>query len=124
MHRSSLARPRHRNAPRPAWKVAKAYGQWLRGRTCACEGRNPDCEGPMQAAHVPHPQSSGQGTKAADRYEIPLTVGCHLFTQHRIGWPEFARLYLNGADPTKLAEAYWQQWPGRIAWERRLEAKS
>ena len=117
LSRASLARPRKRNAPRPAWKVAKAYGQWLRGRSCACEGRNPDCRGPIQAAHVPHPQSSGTATKAADQHQIPLSYACHIDTQHRIGWKSFAALYLAGADPTELAERYWLAWPGRPRWE-------
>lgn len=111
-------RARHRNAPRPAWKCARSFGQWLRGRNCACQGNNPDCSGPIQAAHTPHAASRGMNSKVADRYQIPLSEGCHIFTQHRIGWPEFARRFLDGNDPTKMAEAYWQKWPGRIQWER------
>lgn len=113
-------RPRKRNAPRPAWKVAEGFRQWLRGRPCACQGRNPDCSGKIQAAHTPHPASRGMNSKVADRYEIPLSEGCHIFTQHRIGWPEFARRYLGGEDPAKLAEAYWKAWPARAQWERKL----
>jgi hypothetical protein len=107
----SAIRPRRQNAPRPAWKVAEGFKQWLRGRPCACEGRNPACSGKMQAAHVPHKASKGTGTKAADRYCIPLSEGCHLHTQHRIGWPEFARLYLRGRDPVLLSCEYWAAWP-------------
>jgi hypothetical protein len=107
----SAIKPRRQNAPRPAWKVDEAFRQWLRGRPCACEGRNPACSGKMQAAHVPHKASKGTGTKAADRYCIPLTEGCHLHTQHRIGWPEFARLYLRGRDPVVLSCEYWAAWP-------------
>lgn len=66
----------------------------------------------MHAAHVPHSASIGVGTKAADRYCIPLTYGCHIDTQHRIGWPEFARLYLGGDDPVALSDAYWKLWKG------------
>lgn len=104
-------RPAKRNAPRPAWKVEKAFHQWLRGRRCACGGRNPDCAGPVQAAHVPHPASKGVGTKSADRYAIPLTEGCHIHTQHRIGWPAFATRYLQ-ASPIDVADAYWRAWAG------------
>lgn len=104
--------PRRKNAPRPAWKVEKAFHQFLRGRPCACKGRNPKCSGKMQAAHVPHKASKGTGTKAADRWAIPLSEHCHLHTQHQIGWPAFAKLFLGGADPCDLAEAYWTQWKG------------
>jgi hypothetical protein len=121
MLRRTALRPRRQNAPRPDWKVAEAFKQWLRGRECACGGSNPDCSGKIQAAHVPHKGSKGIGTKVADRYCIPLSEGCHLHTQHRIGWPEFARKYLHGQDPESLAGDYWHLWPGRIAWERKQE---
>src|SRR3546814_4506728 len=32
--RSAFA-PRKKNSGRPAWKVARSYAQWLRGRPCA-----------------------------------------------------------------------------------------
>lgn len=114
-------RSRHRNAPRPAWKVASAFHQWLRGRPCACGGANPKCAGRIQAAHVPHKASKGTATKAADQWAIPLSEGCHLHTQHSRGWQTFARLYLGGRDPVALAAEYWRAWPGRIAHERKLE---
>ena len=111
-------KPRKRNAPRPAWKVVDAFHQWLRGRPCACGGSNPNCEGRMQAAHVPHKASKGMGTKAADRWAIPLSEGCHLHTQHQKGWQTFAAMFLKGRDPAALAAAYWQAWPGRVKWEQ------
>jgi hypothetical protein len=43
---------------------------------------------------------------------MPLSEQCHLYTQHRIGWPEFAKLYLRGADPREVCLAYWRAWPG------------
>lgn len=61
--------------------------------------------------------SKGMGTKAADFNAIPLSEGCHLRTQHVIGWPEFARLYLD-APPETLAPSYWRAWPGRADYER------
>lgn len=109
-------RPRNRNAPRPAEKSAPGFLQWLRGRPCACAGRNPECDGKMQAAHVPDPATKGIGTKSSDQYAIPLTVSCH-FLQHMVGWQTFAANHLGGADPRAMAEAYWRQWPGRSAWE-------
>lgn len=104
-------RPRKRNAPRPAWKVAKSYTQWLKGRRCACGGRNPDCGGPIQAAHTPDVNSGGMGTKADDHLCIPLSEGCHIRTQHRIGWPAFAKQFLPGP-VEQVREAYWRQWTG------------
>lgn len=118
LSRAALA-PRKQNAPRPAWKCAEAFKQWLRGRPCACGGRNPACSGKIQAAHVLH-ESAGMGTKAADRYCIPLSEGCHINTQHRIGWISFAAKYLGGRDPVALSEEYWKAWPGRRAWEASL----
>ncbi len=105
-------RPRHRNAPRPAWKVQTAFHQWLRGRPCACGGRNPACSGKMQAAHGPDAATKGIGTKSDDRIAMPLSEQCHIHTQHVIGWPRFAKLYLNGADPRDMCLAYWKAWPG------------
>jgi hypothetical protein len=71
----------------------------------------------MQAAHVPHKASKGMATKAADRWQIPLSEGCHLFTQHTQGWKTFTFKFLGGRDPVALAEAYWKAWPGRAKWE-------
>jgi hypothetical protein len=115
----SAIQSRHRNAPRPAWKVADAFGQWLRGRPCACGGRNKLCGGRIQAAHVPHKASKGIGTKAADKWMIPLSENCHLHTQHKRGWQTFAAEYLGGRDPVELAAEYWRAWPGRAKWEAR-----
>lgn len=121
----AATRPRRQNAPRPAWKAADAFRKWLRGRPCACEGRNPDCGGTMVAAHVDYagkgtPDAKGTGTKAADRFCIPLSDECHKL-QHAKGWPWFDIQVLRraGAGET-LAAAYWQAWPGRRAWEDRV----
>jgi len=105
-------RPRKRNAPRPAWKVQTAFHQWLRGRPCACGGRNPKCSGKIQACHVPHKASKGMGTKSDDRWAIPLSEYCHLNTQHQIGWTSFSSKFLGGWDPLAMAEAYWRSWDG------------
>jgi len=112
--------PRKRNAPRPAWKVARGFGQWLRGRPCACGGTNKDCGGPMVAAHVDYAgkgsrDAKGTGTKAADRFQIPLSDNCHRL-QHNKGWPWFEKNIL-GRRAETLALSYWQLWPGRRAWE-------
>lgn len=109
-------RPRKRNSPRPAEKSAPAFLQWLRGRECACGGRNPHCGGRMEAAHGPHKASKGIGTKCADQFAMPLSTLCHVL-QHTKGWPWFSREILSGRDPIEVTAAYWQAWPGRRAWE-------
>lgn len=119
LSRSALA-PRKQNAPRPAWKVCEAFKQWLRGRPCACGGRNPDCSGKIEAAHGPHKASKGTSTKCADRYCLPLSWDCHHNKQHKMGWISFAAKYLGGRDPIALSEEYWKAWPGRRAWEANL----
>jgi len=109
-------RPRKRNAPRPAWKVAKSFHQWLRGRPCAADGYGL-CEGVMQAAHVDHGGDKGMSTKASDRFAIPLCAGHHA-RQHNRGWQTFESECLGGKPATALADAYWHAWPGRAEWER------
>lgn len=116
MLRASAFKPRKQNAPRPAWKVAEAFKQWLRGRPCACGGKSPHCMGPIQSAHVPVPGEKGISTKVADRHCIPLSYGCHEL-QHKIGWVSFTISYLRGSDPLRLSDAYWRAWPGRAKWE-------
>ena len=114
-------RPRNRNAGRPKEKSIVGYLQWLRGRSCACEGRNHDCGGgKIQAAHGPHKASKGVGTKVADRWAMPLSVNCHM-AQHRMGWPSFAGLYLRGREPLDVCEAYFIAWlrtPMGVKWRR------
>lgn len=109
--------PRRKNSKRPAWKVCDAFRQWLRGRPCACGGRNKDCDGAMVAAHVDYaakgtPDAKGTGTKVADRWCIPLSDACHRL-QHAKGWPWFDKNILGQAGAGELmAAAYWQRWPG------------
>jgi hypothetical protein len=113
-------RPRKRNAPRIAEKSAPGFLQWLRGRECAC--CYPDSGGRrIEASHVDHGGDKGMGTKTSDRFAIPLCGGPdgHHAEQHRIGWRSFETKYQ--FDAVKAAMAYWHLWPGRIAWERKLE---
>lgn len=107
--------PRKRNAPRPAWKVATAYLKWLRGRSCAADGVF--CDGYMEAAHVDHAGDKGMGTKVSDRHAIPLCAAHHA-RQHTRGWKTFEAECLGGKSAVAMADAYWNAWPGRIAWER------
>lgn len=108
--------PRRKNAPRPAWKVAEGFRKWLRGRPCAADGYGL-CEGRMEAAHVDHAGDKGIGTKASDRFCIPLCSGHHA-RQHSRGWKTFERECLGGKSAVAMSEAYWNAWPGRVAWER------
>lgn len=105
-------RNRHRNAPRPEWKVAQSYKEWLRKRRCFRHG--PDCWGKMEAAHTPDPQSKGIATKAADFNCIPACTYHHKI-QTDMGW---SAVGLTREKATEMAAAYWRDWPGRIAWER------
>lgn len=111
----SALKPRRQNAPRPAEKSAPGFLQWLRGRPCACNGRNPHCGGKMQAAHGPDKATKGMGTKCRDSAALPLSALCHDL-QHSKGWPWFAMNILGG-EPLAHCEAYWRAWPGRRAWE-------
>ena len=114
-------RPRKRNAPRPAEKRAPGFLQWLRGRVCLAASAG--CSGKIEAAHVDYAGGKGVGTKVADKYAVPL-CSAHHRSQHSMGWSSFEREELEGFDGAALTAAfkYWHMWPGRIAWERKLEA--
>lgn len=112
-------RPRKRNAPRPAEKAAPGFLQWLRGRDCLAAAST--CGGKIEAAHVDYAGGKGMGTKVADRYAVPL-CSYHHALQHSRGWMWFDITILKVAGSGLAAAArYWQAWPGRIAWERKLE---
>jgi hypothetical protein len=112
-------RPRRKNAPRIAEKSAPGFLQWLRGRNCYIGlGREHTCSGKIQAAHVDYAGGKGMATKVADRHSVPLCEGHHA-EQHRIGWQSFNKKY--NVDCALVALTYWRNWPGRIAWERKLE---
>jgi hypothetical protein len=117
-------KPRKRNSPRIAEKSAPGFLQWLRGRECACGGRNPGCGGKIQSAHGPDKATKGIGTKSTDACAMPLSLNCHAL-QHRIGWISFGITYLATRDFTTdtvkaICAEYWKKWPGRAAWERKL----
>lgn len=123
--RSAFRTRRPERAGRPAWKCAEDFKRWLRKLPCAgCMHVWSDAN-PIIAAHVDHAgqgtrDSKGTGTKAADRHCIPLCNECHR-RQHNHGWPRFEQS-LPGKDAPALAARYWQEWPGRLAWERDLAA--
>lgn len=117
-------RPRKRNAPRPTGKSARGFLQWLRGRSCACQGNNPDCEGKIEAAHVDYAakgtsEAKGTRTKVADKWAIPLSSNCHRLQTNK-GWRWFEPRFLGkvGAG-AEMAADYWRLWPGRPKWEAR-----
>ncbi len=56
------------------------------------------------------------GAKVADRHSIPLCDDCHC-EQHCVGWLTFEK-GLPESSAVSLSVKYWQQWPGRLAWER------
>lgn len=115
-------RPRKRNAPRPAEKSCPKYLQWLRGRECLISRiaqTHAHCGGKLEAAHTYGAGDKGIGTKSNDCYAIPLCNYCHA-RQHSMGWKSFEKLY--GFDAPSMAEAYFNEWPGRHAWRRKQEA--
>jgi hypothetical protein len=120
-------RPRKRNAPRIAEKSAPGFLQWLRGRECYASCRlaaDGSCDGKIEAAHVDYAGGKGVGTKVADRYAIPLCAAHHRL-QHDRGWKWFDVNMLAGAGQgLEAAEQFWFLWPGRIAWERKLEERA
>lgn len=112
-------RPRRKNAPRIAEKSAPQFLQWLRGRGCMVG--NADCMGKIEAAHVDYAGGKGISTKVADRYAVPLCSHHHRL-QHSIGWRRFEASLLSAGEALLATGQYWKNWPGRIAWERKLEA--
>jgi hypothetical protein len=109
-------RPRHRNAPRPAEKSAPSFLQWLRGRECLLAGKG-GCGGKIEAAHVDYAGDKGMGTKASDRFAVPMCSEHHA-AQHRWGWQSFeGNFNMAPGDTLLAANAYWQAWPGRVRWE-------
>lgn len=99
--------PRHKNAPRPAWKVEVAYKKWLRGRPCAAKHLG-GCWGKMESAHTPDPMSKGMGTKAADFNCIPLCQAHHKLHTDK-GW---SAIDLTRDRAQRMAAAYWSLWKG------------
>ncbi len=118
--RSMFATRKPPRAGRPAWKCAEEFKRWLRKLPCARCSHAGDRQNPIVAAHVDHAGGKGTATKVADRHCIPLCDDCHK-QQHALGWRSF-QLALPTHDAVALAAAFWQQWPGRSAWERELAA--
>jgi hypothetical protein len=93
-------RPRKRNAPKIAEKSAP---------------------GKIEAMHLDFAGGKGMGTKVADRFALPC-CSYHHRAQHDMGWKSFMLMAKVRADMLlDAAERLWRAWPGRIAWERKLE---
>lgn len=120
--RSAFQTRKPSRAGRPAWKCAEEYRRWLRRLPCVACHAIGDRTNPIVAAHVDHAGGKGTGTKVADRHCIPLCDHCHQ-EQHRDGWRTFEKK-LPMQDATVVATAFWQQWPGRAAWERDLAERA
>jgi hypothetical protein len=117
--RSTIARPRKRNAGRPPEKSALGFLQWLRGRDCLFAGVG-GCEGKIEAMHLDFAGGKGVGTKVADRFAVPACSGHHA-RQHRRGWVTFLReVGLSKESLLDAAAFLWGRWPGRAKWEREL----
>jgi len=117
-------KPRRQNSHRAdATKRCAPFLQWLRGRECAAERFGEiECDGRLEAAHVDYAGDKGMSTKCSDRYTIPL-CSAHHRRQHSIGWKSFEREtwgHNREGHALGLANSYWHYWPGRIAWERKL----
>lgn len=77
----------------------------------------------MEAMHLDFAGGKGVATKVADRYSLPACSRHHM-RQHSKGWITFPQEI--GVTQEMLLDAsdrYWRAWPGRIAWERRLEER-
>lgn len=113
-------KPRLQNSHRARdWKRAPSFLQWLRGRPCLLEGKG-GCDGKIIAAHVDYAGGKGMGTKVHDKHAVPMCGGPegHHAAQHRWGWETFeANFGYAPGDILLAAEAYWEAWPGRRAWE-------
>jgi len=64
------------------------------------------------------------GTKASDRFALPLCQRHHDEQSGKIGefrqrggWRSFELKY--GFNAVAVAGEYWRKWPGRVAWEAR-----
>lgn len=76
------------------------------------------CSGKIEAAHVDYAGDKGMGTKVSDRHCIPLCSEHHR-CQHNWGWLTFETNFKINALSASIA--YWQAWPGRVAWEARQD---
>lgn len=111
---------RRKNAPRPAEKSAPQFLQWVRGRECVFVV-NGGCDGKTQAMHLDFAGDKGMATKVSDRFVVPC-CSTHHRLQHERGWHTFMRMMgVTTGDLMDAAAFLWGKWPGRIAWEKKLD---
>ncbi len=114
--RAAFQRVKPKRAGRPDFKRAEDFGRFLRALPCACLGKNDWCTGPVQAAHVDHAgkgtrDAKGMGSKVADRFMVPLSLGCHQYQTDVMGWPAFEKTLPLG-DAEALSAVYWTEFLG------------
>lgn len=114
------AAPRKQNSPRIAEKDAPGFLKWLRGRACVWSDQG-ECGGKIENQHLDFAGGKGMSTKVADRYCLPACANHHR-AQHSLGWQTFlGRMHATEAMCLRAAAVLWFKWPGRPAWERKLE---
>jgi len=81
-------------------------------RRHACSVAGPDCDGPVEAAHVRRGTGAGMGAKPDDGWTISL-CRWHHHQQHTVGEAQFERLH--GLDLKALAHEFARRSP---SWQR------
>lgn len=114
--RSAFA-PRKKNSRKADFYLrAPSFLQWLRGRPCMLAEKG-GCGGPIVAAHVDYAGGKGMSIKVHDKHAVPMCDDHHQ-AQHAWGWKTFEGNFgMSPGDTQMAAEAYWNAWPGRRAWE-------
>jgi hypothetical protein len=113
-------RPRHKNSGRPPEKSAPKFKEWLRKKHDCAFHLAGECGGRIEAMHLDFAGGKGVGTKVADSYCLP-SCAVHHGWQHIWGWNTFCKRMDTSKDALlAAADKLWRQWPGRIAWERKL----
>jgi hypothetical protein len=109
--------PRKQNSRKADFYLrAPGFLQWLRGRPCLLVDKG-GCAGKIEAAHVDYAGGKGVGIKVHDKHCIPLCSEHHR-VQHAWGWKAFeANFGMSPGDALLSAEAFWNNWHGRKAWE-------
>ncbi|WP_448193001.1 DUF968 domain-containing protein [Azospirillum sp. sgz301742] len=88
---------------------------FVRGHACCVTG--PECDGPIEAAHVRRGSGVGMGRKPDDNRAISLCRWHHQ-QQHAVGEAQFERLH--GIDLEALAQAFARRSP---SWQRFIMAR-
>lgn len=100
----------------PKQKSIPAFLQYVRGFQCLAMSDR--CMGGIEAHHIRKglgEDAAGFGQKPADRYVVPLCAYHHSQT-HQLGHDTFEQRH--GLNLLENSNRLWQQWPGRIKWEK------